>query len=410
MGRWPARGLKPGPVAGREENLKVFATLAYACLLSLFYRSLISVIAPELATDLNLDQQQLGWLSALFFIGFAAAQIPVGVLLDRLGPRLTMSGLMGFAVIGIALVCLAPGFRLAALGQVLIGIGCAPVFTGSMMVIGRRYGEDRFGFMVSVLIVFGSLGDLLGTAPLGYLTEAIGWRWSLAGGCLLTILCLLLCFFVLAEEGPVHDQGQQTVGGLLRGMGRILHIRGLWPILPMALTGYAILMVLRGLWAGPFLDGRFGLSPADRGSVLVAMSLAMAAGTFLYGLVDRLWGRRKPSVAVGAGVVALALLGLWGWGGDELWRSALLLGLVGAFAATYPVLMAHCRAFFPSEVMGRGIALMTLVNFGGVGLLQVLSGVWMDRTGDFSGLFLALGLVQLGALGVYLFAAERRSR
>ena len=73
-------------------------------------------------------------------------------------------------------------------GQVLIGIGCAPIFTGSMLFIGRRYDPSKFAYFTALVIALGSLGDLLGTMPLALLTEWLGWRYALSGAMLLAAL------------------------------------------------------------------------------------------------------------------------------------------------------------------------------------------------------------------------------
>lgn len=142
----------------------------------MFYRGLIAVIAPELAADLGLSEAELGTLASLFFFGFAAAQPPVGMALDRLGPRLTVALFMGAAIIGTGLFATAETATLAYMGQLLIGVGCAPIMTGTMVVISRRFDAARFAFMVALVLALANIGDLASTAPFAWLTEILGWR------------------------------------------------------------------------------------------------------------------------------------------------------------------------------------------------------------------------------------------
>lgn len=372
----------------------------------MFYRGLIAVIAPELAADLGLSETQLGTLASLFFIGFAAAQPPVGMALDRLGPRLTVALFMGAAILGTGLFATADSPVPAYTGQLLIGIGCAPIMTGTMVVISRRFDTARFAFMVALVLALANIGDLASTAPFAWLTEALGWRgalWVILG---LTTVSTLLCLWFMGRDRMAEGAAAEGFLELSLGMVRIMGIGALWPILPLTLTGYAVMMTLRGLWTGPYLAETFALDPSGRGWVLLAMSLAMTIGMFLYGAVDRKLGRKKPLIGVGTLLVALACFGLWLFPGQSLTLSTLLLFVVGFFGYTYAVLMAHCRLFIPAHMMGRGIAFLTLVGFFGVGIVQWASGLVMTAFGSFPLLFSALGATLIGALVSYAFSRE----
>ena len=81
--------------------------------------------------------------------------------------------------------------------------------------------------------------------------------------------------------------------GLFGGIGDILRIRSLWPLLPITAVSYAVVLAERGLWAGPFFSSVFGLEPVARGNALLVMAAAMSAGAMAYGPLDRLLGTRK---------------------------------------------------------------------------------------------------------------------
>jgi len=383
-----------------------FFILVLAGALSVFYRSLIAVIAPELALDLGLDETSLGTLASLFFIGFAAVQIPVGMALDRLGPRLTMALFMSAAIVGTGLFASANGPSLAYAGMTLIGIGCAPAFTGGMVVIGRRYGAEKFAIVTSLLLAMGNLGDLASTAPFASLTQWIGWRgalWVVLGCALITAMA---CLAFLGRDRQAEGTHPETFVELFMGTFRVMTLRGLWPILPLSLTGYATLMTLRGLWAGPYLADTFGLDPEGRGMVLLAMAIAMTVGMLGYGLIDRRLNRRKPLIAGGTSIVVLSCIGLVIWPNTSLILATLLLTSVGLFGYTYTVLMAHCRTFLPLQMMGRGIAFLTQTSMIGVGLLQWLSGLVMETTGSYVLMFGGLAATLSVAILIYTFSRE----
>lgn len=390
------------------------SALSFAYVMSLFYRAVISVIAPELSTDLNLDESDLGALSSLFFIGFAGAQIPIGMALDRLGPRVTVPLFMVFAISGASLFALAQGFWMALAGMGMIGVGCAPIFTGSMVVVARKYPPERFAYITALLLTVGGIGDLLSTAPLAFLSELITWRGAIGVAAGLTVLAALLCFRFIEADHKAPDHDPESLSGLFRGMASIGAIRGLWVVLPLCFFGYSVLMAVRGLWSGPYLADVFQLDTTARGWVLLTMSIALGIGTFFYGFADRILRRPKTIVALGSSVVALVLASLaftspnsWQW-------AAAHLVIIGLFGMTYPVLMAHGRSFIPAHMTGRGVSFLTLVNILGVAVVQAASG-WIIEGALASGrtsaqsyelLFAVLAGTIGTAVAVYLFSRE----
>lgn len=379
--------------------------------ISLFYRGMISVIAPELSTDLALDEGSLGLLSSTFFISFAIAQVPSGLALDRLGGRLTIGLFMWFAVLGTAVFWMADGYALALVGQVLIGIGCAPVFTGSMLFIGRRYRPEQFAYITAIVIALGSVGDLLGTTPLALLAQWLGWRNALLVPMALAAVAACCCLLWLPED-YTHGEKQPLVF-MLRGMGRVITVRELWLIMPMFLISYAVLMAIRGLWSGPYLADVFDLNTAERGSIILAMSVAMALGTFMLGYLDRLLKRTKGLVIVSsiATLIPLLLLTVYPGEGPRFAMGAFIA--VGLFGFSYPLLMSHCRTFLAPAYQGRGMAILTALSFIGVALVQSISG-WMIESVAAMGLapleqyrLLFILLAMLLALAALAYAFSR---
>jgi len=383
--------------------------------ISLFYRGMIAVIAPELSTDLALDESSLGLLSSTFFISFAIAQVPCGLALDRLGERLTIGLFMWFSVLGAVIFCMADGYALAFVGQAFIGIGCAPVFTGSMLFIGRRYRPEQFAYITAVVIAFGSVGDLLGTKPLALLAQWLGWRNALLVPMALASIAACCCLLWLPKD---HTTGEkEPLVSMLSGMGRVITVRELWLIMPMFLISYAVLMAIRGLWSGPYLAEVFDLNTAQRGSIILAMSVAMALGTFMLGYLDRLLKRTKGLVIASsiATLIPLLLLTVYPGEGPRFAMGAFIA--LGLFGFSYPLLMSHCRTFLAPAYRGRGMAVLTALSFIGVALVQSISG-WMIESAAAMGLapleqyrllFILLATLLALAILVYAFSQPEGS-
>jgi len=384
--------------------------LCFAYSISLFYRGMISVIAPEISADISVGGSGLGLLSSTFFISFAIAQVPGGLALDRIGARLSIGLFMWLSVLGSLLFSVADSPSLAFVGQVFIGIGCAPVFTGTMLIVGRNYPVSRFSYYIAIIIAVGSIGDLLGTAPLAILAEWLGWRSALQVVMVLSALAASCCLLGLKPDRP--DGINHSLKRMLQGMARVTIVKGLWPIIPMFLTSYAVLMAVRGLWSGPYLADVYSLGTDERGNIILAMSVALGAGTFMLGVLDRLIKRTKRLVIVSSILTLLPLIVLATHPDKGPYFAMWVFVAVGLFGFNYPLLMAHCRSFLVPAYYGRGMAFLTALSFIGVAIVQGLSGWVMNLAYEnqftqverYQLLFYLLAGVLMLATTIYLFS------
>jgi nitrate/nitrite transporter NarK len=391
--------------------LATLAVLLLAYGFSQFFRAFLAVLAPELSADLGLSAADLGTISGAWFAAFALAQVPVGVALDRVGPRLTVGVLFLAAVIGTVLLALAQGLATAFLAMVLIGVGCAPVYMGMLYIVARAYPAAQFATFSSAIVGLGSLGNLVSATPLALAVDAFGWRSSLMGIAGLTALSALLV--ILAVRDPPRER---TAGaGLgLAGLWEVMRIKALWPLLPLVATSYAVVAVVRGVWIGPYFAQVHELDAIARGHATTAMVVAMIVGALIYGPLDRLFGTRKWIVVIGTAIAAVAL-GVLAAVPVGVGAAAALFALVGAFGMTYGMLMAHARAFVPDHLVGRGITLMNLLFIGGAGVLQPISGRFLDGVraagaapeAAFGALFGLYGATLAACLALYLVSQDR---
>nr|WP_298372210.1 MFS transporter [uncultured Halomonas sp.] len=354
--------------------------LCFAYAISLFYRGMIAVIAPEISADLTIAESGLGLLSSTFFISFAVAQIPAGLALDRFGARLSIGLFMWLAVLGTVMFSMAESPSLAFVGQVLIGVGCAPIFTGTMLFIGRHYPPERFAYFTALVIAIGSTGDLLGTTPLAMATEWLGWRSALLLVMVLAALAASACLMGLKPDRP--DSVNYSLTVMLQGMARVTTIRGLWPIIPMFLASYAVLMAIRGLWSGPYLAEVFELDTGERGNIILAMSIALGVGTFMLGVLDRWLQNTRRLVIVTSILTLVPLLLLAIFPSEGPYFAMWSFIAVGLFGFNYPLLMSHCRTFLAPSYHGRGMAFLTAMSFIGVALVQSISGWMMELANE----------------------------
>lgn len=385
-----------------------FLVLGYV--LSQFYRAFLAVLAPVLEAEIGATAGDLARSSGLWFLAFAAMQLPVGWALDRFGPRRVAAGLLGCAGGGGALVfALAQGPGALDLAMVLIGAGCSPVLMAGYYIFARVYSPAMFGTLAGAMLGTGTLGNLAASLPLALAVTTFGWRGALA------VLAGVTVLVALALWRFVKDPPAAPVPAAKGSVLDLLRLPALWLILPMALVNYAPAAGLRGLWVGPYFADVFGLGTDGIGRVTLLMGAAMVIGNFAYGPLDRLLHTRKWLVLGGNLALAACLLALWAAPASGVWTAAALLALAGLFGASFPMVIAHGRSFVPAHLTGRGVTLLNLFSIGGTGLFQLITGRLYGTVSaaggapeaPYSALFLFFALVLLAGSAVYLFSEDR---
>lgn len=383
--------------------------LCAAYMLSQFFRAFLAVLAQVLGSEIGAGAEDLAVASGMWFLTFAAMQIPIGWALDTLGPRRTASVLLGLGGAGGAAVfalATAPWHVSVAMG--MIGVGCAPVLMASYYIFARSYPAAMFATLGAVMVGTGTLGNLAGSAPLAWAVAAVGWRVSLWGMAAVTLLVALLIWRIV-EDPPLADK---QAGGSL---WTLLKMPALWPLLPLMVVAYAPSGGLRGLWIGSYLGDIYGADGVMLGNATLIMGAAMVAGTFFYGPLDRWVGSKKWVVFAGMSLVLAALVLLWVDPVRGVWVSVALFAVIGFFGAVYPVMMAHGRGLFPDHLVGRGVTFLNLCSIGGVGVMQLVTGrvfVAAEAQGErvdgaYSAVFLIFALTVLVGLSIYVFARDR---
>ena len=385
----------------------ILLTLSYV--FSQFFRSFLAVMAEVLERDLGALPDDLALASGIWFLVFAAMQIPVGWALDQVGPRRTSAllflvggagGAAGFAL------AQSPTHVVWAMG--LIGLGCSPVLMAAYYTFARMYRPAVFASLAATVLGVGTLGNLAGTVPLTLLVEAIGWRetlWALAAA---TAVIATALFFTVQDPPKVETEQRGSVLDILR-------MPALWLIFPMMFANYAASGGLRAVWIGPYLRDVQGMTPNAVGIATLIMGVAMIAGTFAYGPLDRLLGTRKWVILPGNLVVVLGCAALWLWPAPGPAAAVVLFCVVGAFGMTFPLVLAHGRSFVPAHLAGRGVTLMNLFGIAGVGIFQVVTGrVQSAATSagaplaeSYGPVFAVFAVVTLAGLLPYIFSRDR---
>jgi MFS family permease len=342
----------------------IFLALSALLTLSLFYRVSNAVIAPNLIRDLGLNAETLGILGGAFFYSFALFQIPMGPMLDRIGPRIIISSFSLIGALGAFLFALGSSFTAAVLGRILIGVGMSSVLMGSFKVFVLRFSSGRFATLSGFLVSIGTLGNILAASPLAYLTSTIGWRMTfiLAGG--ITALLAFLIFWILKEEEGAEDHRSPSNPeiGILPSMRLILGSLVFWQTGVVAFFRYGTFVTLQGLWLGPYLIDTQGYSPVQTGNLLIFLAIGTIVGGPIAGrLSDRIRRSRKAVAVAGLALYALSLFPLLGFLPIEShYLYGFVFFLMGLFSGFGIILYSHAKELFPISISAT---IMTSVNF-----------------------------------------------
>ncbi len=342
--------------------------LGLAYVLSQFFRAFLAVLAPALGADIGATPDNLAFASGLWFLSFAAMQIPIGSALDTIGPRRTAAWLLLIGGGGGAAVfAMATSPIYINIGMTLIGFGCAPVLMASYYIFAREYPAAQFAVLASVMVGLGSLGNLVASYPMALAAETIGWRaalWGLSG-----TSALVAAGILILVNDPAKVDGERK-----GSLAELFKIRALWFIFPLMAANYAMPGAIRGLWIGPYLSEVFGADTGTIGRATLLMGVAMIAGTLSYGPLDRVLGARKWLIAGGSAITLTSALVLIMLPAQAMVLSIAMMCAIGFFGAAYPVIMAHGRSFLPPHLIGRGVTMLNLFSIGGVGILQFATG------------------------------------
>jgi predicted MFS family arabinose efflux permease len=342
---------------------------------SQFFRASTSTLGPELIEDLSLSPEGLGLANAAFFIALLASQIPIGMLFDRLGPRLVVTALSVLTVLGALLHAAAESERVFILARLIVGLGCAGSFMATVVLCARWYPGKRFATMLSRVFALSNIGYLLAGTPWAALAHFLGWRSAFAVSSVIAAATTYV-FYALVRDGPGQTGAprRERLREIVRGLADIRRVPGLPPILAMHFIAYASMITVFGVWAGPYLNDVYGFDSVARGNVLLAMGLAQMAGNFCYGPLDRRLGARKLIVCTGAAlsILVLATLAAMPHPSTSLAVTALILFcLVDSYSV---VNVADANSRFPSHLAGRGATTVNLSQVIGSAILPIVTG------------------------------------
>jgi MFS family permease len=357
--------------------LKLFLPFAGAYFLSYLYRTANAVIGPVLTDELALGAGSLGLLTSAYFLAFAAAQLPLGMLLDRFGARRVESSLLLIAASGALFFALGHSIADLAIGRGLIGLGVSACLMAAFKAFSLWFPPERQASLTGWIMTAGGLGALAATAPLEAALHVTGWREIFFGLAALTLLVAIWLFVSVPERASTSKS--EPLLAQWQGVKQVFSSAHFWRFAPLGLTITGGFMAIQSLWSMSWLMQVNGYTRSAAADHLAAMSVAMLAAYVLIGLLATGLAQRgvKPltllavALALSLGTLALIIL-------QTSHHTTLLWIIYGIFSSFGTLAYSQAAAGFPVALSGRANTAFNLMVFVGAFGVQWGLGLFIE--------------------------------
>lgn len=394
--------------------LRVFLPFAFAYVLAYLLRVVNAVAGAPMTTEFGLSPGDLGLMTSVYFVGFAIAQIPLGILMDRYGPRRVAASAWLFAAVGCLAFAGAAVTSHLLVGRFLIGLGASMALMAPMTAYPHWFSPERRALVIGLHMAFGGIGSALGGGPTEALLGEVGWRGLFVILGIATVgASFLIALVVPRRKEPAGGASFATLGREVLG---VFASRSFWRIAPLSATVQAGMLSIVTLWAGPWLRQVVDLTAADAAAWLSATAIGLVGGFVGYGLIfSRAEKAGRAGVAFVAGsfvavLFPLAFVIMPPSATPSLWIIYAAVGSVGVHSYNLAA-----SAYRP-EMAGRVNTALNFLVFVVAFLAQwgfgVVLDAWSDGTGaptheGFNVAFLILIAVQLASALPLLVPARR---
>jgi MFS family permease len=395
---------------------RLMLAFGFGFFLSMFTRAMSNIVKQPIQQELGLGEEAISLaLGTAFFVAFALAQIPLGVILDRYDPRRVNAGMFLLAALGAVIMARSETVSGLSAGRVLMGIGFAAGLMGSLKAYSLWFPINRLATVNSVQFMIGVLGAWSSTKPVELLLRVMDWRslYLLFAG--ITVIAAL----ILVSVAPRHEGKHpgETLATQLRGLLSIYRDGYFWRVSPWMFLSMGISQGLGTLYVFSWLTDVTGFSVSDAASAVALVTLISVANYGLLGPLAERLGRRGVSplaVPVVGQTVAMVMLSVLA---AQFHAGAISQWTFWTIAAgSTTLIFAALAQAFPPHLIGRVYTAFNLLGFLSTAIGQWLVGWVLDmypRTADGSAApegyqtaFLALLSLQLAGAGWFVIAGK----
>ena len=366
----------------------IYTLLITSFIFVFFHRFAPASFAEAVMEEFNISATALGTLAAIHFYTYTIMQVPSGILIDRMGPRVSVS--IGTIVAGVGSIIfgLAPSFSIASVGPFIVGIGVSTIFVGIMKSNSYWFPENKYGMISGVTLMIGNLGAVLAAGPLAVFLKWFSWRDVFITIGLVTVLLSVIIYIIVRDtpyqygfqpgKGYMKEKHESKSNHWFTDLKDVCANKYIWFVLLAGVGTNSTFYAFAGLWGIPLLRDSFGLSN-HQASIYTTVALgAYGVTSLLIGWFSDKIGLRKPLIIGGNVLATLGWLGLTSLPWQSGWSGMLLYILVGISASQIVITFAVVKEVVPSYMNGIALAFLNAGVFLGVAILQTMFGWMMD--------------------------------
>jgi MFS family permease len=351
------------------------------------YEFVLRIIPGALQTELSaafghISATTFGQLSAFYYFAYSPMQMPVGMLMDRYGPRRLLTFACLCCTLGSWMFTNTSSMLIAGSGRFLVGFGSAFAFVGVLSLAMRWLPRRYFSLVAGLITTLGMLGLVYGEVKITDLAVTVGWRHAL--WLMVTIGAILTAIiFLIVRDGPKgHVTHKHPLPEFFANVWHVLSSPQVWLIGFVGACLYTSLSVFGELWGKSYLEQAHHLTKVEAARTISAMFLGWAVGAPIAGYFSDSTGRRVLPLVTGAvlGLICISLV-LY-YPGLSYVSLNILLFLYGVFSATEIIVFIMAKENSGAQLSGTVFAAVNMiVTLGGV-IFQPLVGKLLDTFGD----------------------------
>lgn len=339
-----------------------------------------SVMELQLRDHFQLSAAGFGFLSAFYYYAYVPLQIPVGILLDRYGPRVLLTIACLICVLGTFLFAATEVFWISALGRFLVGFGSAFAFVGVLKLATIWLPENKLALVSGMASALGTVGAMIGDNIMSYFVDSIGWRstvnWSASIG---IVLAFFLWYFIHDHKNDEEDGG--TIATFRNSIDDLLFItrnKQTWINGLFGCLVYLPTTVFAELWGIPYLEHAHRLSQTSAGFANSLIFFGFMIGAPLMGALSDTLKRRKLPMFVGASGAAMIMFAVIYIPDLSEMHLDILLFTLGLLYSSQCIVFAVARELSPPEAAATAMATANMIVMLGAMLLQPFVGRLLD--------------------------------
>ncbi len=358
--------------------LTVLVPFGVGYYMSYLFRTVNAIISPQLVSDVGLTAADLGLMTSVYFITFAATQLPLGIVLDRFGPRRVQACLMMVAALGAAMFALGDDIGTLLVGRALVGIGVSACLMAAIKANVEWFPGHRLPLVNGIIFAFGTFGALSTTVPLELLVRTVDWRtvfWCLAGLSVVSGLAIAVVVPERSAGSPVKRRSGEGIGWAAE-LKPIYGSLYFWRLSILVCLHNGVFLSYQALWAAPWLRDVAGQSRSAVAESMFLFNVGMFAGVLSIGLLA---GRLQKSgipvvVPLTVGVIlSIAVQSVFAAGGTAF--PAILCLLFGYFGSWSTLGYAALNQHFPTALTGRVNTAHNMLTFVSAFAIQWFVGI-----------------------------------